>query len=144
MRLVSAVTGARHLWLTDDSGVGNAHAEPKVQCYQVTRLDALIRRILKSELTGQRVEATQGEVVREVGHQQAGVCIVDLTTTTPPTTQLSGGDKGDSGAGSTDAVSSSSASARSAGGEMYSSSASAASMAFRFLLVLWCALRVSL
>lgn len=85
MRLVSAVTGARYTWLTDDSGIGGAHAEPKVLCYQVTRLDALIRRILRSELTGQRVEATEGEVIRQVGRQEAGVCIVDFTTTTPTT-----------------------------------------------------------
>merc|ERR1712087_490750 len=65
-------------WLTDDSGIGNPHAEPKVKCYQVTRLDRLLVRLLRSELTGARMEAGEDEIIREVGSQEKGVCIVDF------------------------------------------------------------------
>lgn len=80
MRLMSMVTGARYTWLTDDSGLGESHAEPKVVCYQVTRLDQLLIRILKSELLGRRVEANEleMEIIRETGTQFQGVCIVDV------------------------------------------------------------------
>lgn len=78
MRLMSMVTGARYTWLTDDSGVGDSHAEPKVVCYQVTRIDQLLIRILKSELLGTRVEAGESEIIRETGKQFRGVCIVDV------------------------------------------------------------------
>ena len=83
MRLMSMLTGARYMWLTDDSGIGNPHAEPKVQCYQVTRLEQLIQRVLLSELAGGRIEAEAKDVVREVGRQEKGVCIVELTTSAP-------------------------------------------------------------
>jgi len=53
-----------------------------VQCYQVTRLDSLLLRVLKSEVLGERVEPPEEEVQREVGRQQGGVCIVDITSTT--------------------------------------------------------------
>jgi hypothetical protein len=33
MRNLALFTQGRYLWLTDDSGVGNSHAEPKVACY---------------------------------------------------------------------------------------------------------------
>lgn len=78
MRLMAMVTGARYTWLTDDSGIGDSHAEPKVICYQVTRLDQLLIRILKSELLGTRVEADESEIIRETGSQFQGVCIVDV------------------------------------------------------------------
>lgn len=78
MRLMSMVTGARYTWLTDDSGVGESHAEPNVVCYQVSRLDQLLIRILKSELLGARVEADESEIIRETGSQFQGVCIVDV------------------------------------------------------------------
>jgi len=77
MRLTALVTGARYAWLTDDSGIGNPHAEPSVVCYKVTRLDSLLVRILQGELLGRRIEAEEG-VIREVGSQVKGVCIVDV------------------------------------------------------------------
>jgi len=95
MRLMALVTGARHLWLTDDSGIGFSHQEPKVLCYQVTRLDQLLERVLRSELSGERVEAQPSQVLREVGAQQQGVCVVDFqpTTTMPDVeTTLNDGD----------------------------------------------------
>lgn len=75
MRILAATTGGRYLFLTDDSGVGNEHAEPKIPCYVVTRLDQLMVRILSSELSGQRVEARPGDIIRTSGgEQQGGVC----------------------------------------------------------------------
>ncbi|MEM1115833.1 MAG: carboxypeptidase-like regulatory domain-containing protein [Bacteroidota bacterium] len=74
MRAAAVLTQGRHLFLTDDSGVGLPHAEPKIGCYQVTRLDHLLVRVVASELEGRRVEAFPDEVIREVGGQRAGVC----------------------------------------------------------------------
>lgn len=74
MRQASVATGGRYLFLTDDSGVGLAHAEPTVPCYQVTRLSRLLTRVLMTELSGRRQEAGGGEVLREVGGYDAGVC----------------------------------------------------------------------
>lgn len=72
MRQAAVATGGRYLFLTDDSGVGNGHAEPTIPCYRVTRLTQLLTRVLMTELLGQRQEA--GEVIREVGSYSGGVC----------------------------------------------------------------------
>jgi hypothetical protein len=74
MRQASVATGGRYLFLTDDSGVGNAHSEPTITCYQVTKLSRLLTRVLMTELSGQRQEAGGGEVIREVGSYSGGVC----------------------------------------------------------------------
>ena len=74
MRAAAVLTQGRHLFLTDDSGVGLPHAEPKIECYQVTRLDHLLVRVVASELEGRRVEAYPDEVIREVGRIDDGVC----------------------------------------------------------------------
>ena len=74
MRHLALFTSGRYLWLTDDSGVGNSHEEPKVKCYQVTRLDQLISRVIQSELSGKRVEANDDSIVRTVGSYQNGIC----------------------------------------------------------------------
>lgn len=74
MRQAAAQTGGRYLFLTDDSGVGNAHQEPRVSCYLVTELGDLMARTLRSELTGQRVEPDPSSVIRSVGSYQNGVC----------------------------------------------------------------------
>ena len=75
MRQASLVTGGRYLFLTDDSGVGYAHAEPKVSCYRVTSLTGLMRRVLMSELSGKRFEAAEQNIIREVGTYRAGKCL---------------------------------------------------------------------
>ena len=75
MRQASVATGGRYLFLTDDSGVGRAHAEPNIPCYRVTSLSSLLVRILRSELTGIRNEAKAGEIVRTVGTYRNGVCL---------------------------------------------------------------------
>mgnify|MGYP001168768721 FL=1 len=72
MRQASVATGGRYLFLTDDSGVGNAHGEPTIARYQVTRLADLLARALETELSG--VWQEPGAVIREVGSYQRGVC----------------------------------------------------------------------
>ena len=74
MRQAAVLTNGRYLFLTDDSGVGHAHAEPTISCYRVTALSDLMARVLASELSGRRVEASDDEVIREVGTYRAGVC----------------------------------------------------------------------
>jgi hypothetical protein len=76
MRAMAAATQSRYLFLTDDSGVGNPHADPSVACYLVTRLDALMRRVLDSQVSGRRVEPRDGEVIRAVGDYDRGRCIL--------------------------------------------------------------------
>ena len=75
MRQAAVISGGRYLFLTDDSGVGFAHAEPRVRCYRVTALTGLVARVLASELSGRRIEATKGEIVREVGRYDRGRCL---------------------------------------------------------------------
>ncbi|MEO9968563.1 MAG: VWA domain-containing protein [Hyphomonadaceae bacterium] len=77
MRAMGQVTGGRYLFLTDDSGVGNPHAEPTVDCYIVTPLNSLVQRVLESLVLGRRVEPSADIVVRTVGNYQAGVCNID-------------------------------------------------------------------
>lgn len=74
MRSMAAVTQSRYLFLTDDSGVGNPHAAPEVKCYVVTRLDALLRRVLDGIVSGRRIEPSQQEIIRRVGAYDDGVC----------------------------------------------------------------------
>jgi hypothetical protein len=74
MRSAAVLTQARYLFLTDDSGVGLSHSEPKIACYLVTRLDQLISRVIGSELAGKRIEAEGGDIVRTVGRYEKGVC----------------------------------------------------------------------
>jgi len=74
MRHMALFTQGQYLWLTDDSGVGNSHEEPKVACYQVTRLDQLIKRVIDSELSGKRIESNKDSIIRTVGNYKNGVC----------------------------------------------------------------------
>ena len=74
MRTGAVITQGRYLFLTDDSGIGNAHAEPKIPCYVVTSLSSLIERVLASELRGMRVEPPAGSIIREVGRYDQGIC----------------------------------------------------------------------
>jgi len=77
MRASAQITGGRYLFLTDDSGIGNPHAEPAVDCYVVTRLDSLLTRVLSGLVRGERVEPEGAEVIRTVGNYRAGVCKVE-------------------------------------------------------------------
>jgi hypothetical protein len=74
MRQAAVQTNGRYLFLTDDSGVGNGHAEPTISCYRVTKLNNLVVRVLRSELSGHRIEAPASAVIRSVGSYQSGVC----------------------------------------------------------------------
>ncbi|MFO7563489.1 MAG: vWA domain-containing protein [Enhygromyxa sp.] len=74
MRTTAMLTGAQYLFLTDDSGVGNPHAEPHIPCYTVEQLAPLMVRAVRSELSGRRVEAEDQYTIRTVGKGQAGVC----------------------------------------------------------------------
>ena len=65
-----------HTFLTDDSGIGNPHAEPAIDCYLVTRLDQLLRRVIDSQISGRRIEPEKNEVIRAVGQYDAGKCIL--------------------------------------------------------------------
>lgn len=77
LRLLAMYTQGRYLFLTDDSGIGNEHLDPSVPCYQVTRLNQLIVRVISSELSGERVEAEDADVIRTVGNFDNGVCLLD-------------------------------------------------------------------
>ncbi|HEX9953215.1 MAG TPA: hypothetical protein VGB53_15700, partial [Rubricoccaceae bacterium] len=80
LRTAAALTQGRYLWLTDDSGVGNAHDEPNVACYEVQTVDQLVARVIESELAGRRVEADPQDVVRTVGNPVSGVCASDAVS----------------------------------------------------------------
>jgi hypothetical protein len=76
MRAMAAATQSRYLFLTDDSGIGNPHAPPAVDCYLVTKLETLIRRVLDSQISGRRVEPGEDEIIRSVGRYENGRCIL--------------------------------------------------------------------
>jgi hypothetical protein len=67
MRMSAFITLGRYLWLTDDSGIGNPHAEPKVPCYEVELLQELMIRMISSELAGELIEAEADDILRTVG-----------------------------------------------------------------------------
>ena len=71
MRSAAQITGGRYIFLTDDSGVGNGHAEPHIPCYGVTRLDDAMVRMLSIEISGHYTEASPEETVRKVGTPDA-------------------------------------------------------------------------
>jgi Mg-chelatase subunit ChlD len=77
MRAAAQATGGRYVFLTDDSGIGNTHAEPHVPCYRVEHLDALLVRTLDGELQGRPIEPEGDAIVRVVGeYDESGRCIV--------------------------------------------------------------------
>ena len=67
MRSCALLTGSQFLFLTDDSGVGNAHAEPTIPYYQVERLERLMVRMIASELSGRHVLPQPADIVRTMG-----------------------------------------------------------------------------
>ena len=76
MRSAAQLTGGRYLFLTDDSGVGNEHAEPHIPCYFVTRLDKAVLRMVNIELSGKYIEPAPGDVIRTGGDPQDGRCLL--------------------------------------------------------------------
>lgn len=77
MRTMAVLTHSSYIFLTDDSGVGNSHAEPSIPCYQVTRLDQLIARHLSSVLSGERIEPEEDTIIRTSGQYDQGVCLIE-------------------------------------------------------------------
>ncbi len=77
MRVAAQLTGGRYLFLTDDSGVGNSHAEPMIPCYFVTLLSDAVVRVVDIELTGVYREPDPAEVLRTGGDPQDGACILE-------------------------------------------------------------------
>lgn len=55
MRSAAFLTLGRYLFLTDHSGVGNPHAKPHANQFAVERLDALLIRMIASELAGREL-----------------------------------------------------------------------------------------
>jgi len=74
MRAAAVLTQSRYIFLTDDSGIGNPHAEPSVDCYLVTSLGASIRRVLDSQISGRRIEPRERDIIRAVGEYDHGRC----------------------------------------------------------------------
>ncbi len=66
-RSCALLTASQFLFLTDDSGVGNSHAEPTIPYYQVERLESLMVRMIAGELSGQHVLPNPGDIIRTVG-----------------------------------------------------------------------------
>jgi len=78
LRMVALISHGRHMWLTNDSGIGNSKTDAKVACFQVTDLEKLLSRVLLGEMDGVRIEPDPDDVVREVGSQNGGICLIDL------------------------------------------------------------------
>ena len=74
LRAAEVLTQGRYIFLTDDSGIGNAHATPLVPCFVVTPLAGLMTRVVASELSGARVEPPTDAIIRTVGNYSAGRC----------------------------------------------------------------------
>lgn len=87
MRSMALITGGRYLFLTDDSGIGNPHAEPSVDCYVVTHLNGLVTRVVSGLVSGERVEPMGNQVIRTVGNYRGGVCaqnVLEFASNTQP------------------------------------------------------------
>ena len=75
MRTAALITLSEYCFITDDSGVGNPHAEPNIACYVVERLDQLMIRMIAGELTGVRIDADPEGIIRVVGNPVDGTCL---------------------------------------------------------------------
>jgi len=67
MRSAALLTGAQYLFLTDDSGVGEAHGEPRIPFYRVEKLNRALIRMISGELAGRRADPDPKDVLRTVG-----------------------------------------------------------------------------
>jgi hypothetical protein len=67
MRAAALVTGGQYLFLTDDSGVGDAHGEPHIPYYHVEKLNQLMVRMIAGELSGKRTDPEPKSILRTVG-----------------------------------------------------------------------------
>ncbi|MFI0606904.1 MAG: vWA domain-containing protein [Anaerolineae bacterium] len=83
MRTAALLSASQYVFLTDDSGVGNQHAEPHIPCYDVEHLDATLIRMIATELTGHYIPAKPDTVLRRVGKGVDGVCRADAAESGP-------------------------------------------------------------
>ncbi len=67
MRSCAMLTGGQFMFLTDDSGVGEAHGEPHIPFYHVERQGKLMVRMVAGELSGRRLEPAPDDIIRTVG-----------------------------------------------------------------------------
>ena len=74
MRTAAEVTGGRYLFLTDDSGIGNSHAEPHIPCYYVTTLESAIRRMVLTEVSGYYAAPLASDIIRTSGNPEGQQC----------------------------------------------------------------------
>jgi hypothetical protein len=74
MRTVAEVTGGRYLFITDDSGIGGGHSEPKIPCYFVTTLESAMRRMISTEVAGDYVAPQVSEIIRTSGSPNGQSC----------------------------------------------------------------------
>lgn len=111
-RAAEVLTQGRYLFLTDDSGIGDPHKEPAIPCYLVTSLENLLTRVVRSEVTGERVEPRDQQIIREVGDYEQGVCLGDPPED-DPASQEEGSDEAGTDAASEPASTSSSSASRS-------------------------------
>ncbi|MBS2011588.1 MAG: VWA domain-containing protein [Deltaproteobacteria bacterium] len=75
MRAAAQMTSGRYVFLTNDSGIGNSHAEPHIPCYNVSRLDHAIVRMIQVELSGRFDPVESQQVLRSVGQpDKEGKC----------------------------------------------------------------------
>lgn len=86
MRSAAQVTGGEYLFLTNDSGIGDSHAEPTVPCYFVTSLADQVIRMAHIELTGIYVDPDPDDVIRTSGNPVDGRCAEAEDTGAPPET----------------------------------------------------------
>ncbi len=75
LRTAACLTHGRYLFLTDDSGIGDSHGEPHLPGFIVTTLENLFVRVVKSELSGRRVEPANNDIIRTVGRVVDGVAL---------------------------------------------------------------------
>jgi hypothetical protein len=74
LRTAAVVTGGHYIFLTDDSGIGNTHTEPKFPCYYVESLSNAVMRSIRSSVAGKHVEPEAKDIVRTVGQPLDGRC----------------------------------------------------------------------
>lgn len=87
MRSAAFLTMGRYLFLTDHSGVGKPHAKPQTPSYSVERLNALMVRMIASELAGR--ELLPGEIIGTEASSGVIVPLQNRPTTRPPNVSTS-------------------------------------------------------
>ena len=75
MRQAAAFSLGQYIFLTDDSGFGDSHAEPHIPCYRVRLLQDQLKRVIENSVTGQETDMPSEDVIRSVGFDENGSCI---------------------------------------------------------------------